>query len=919
MPYTLPPFLRFLELLNSQSDRYFGTVVAISFVELTDLFTSELVTDRSGHPEKMKVGPFKNLISKQKAQLVGSLSAMFLGALVIFAWFTESQSLVELETGVAPVHFNSALSFLCLGMAFLFIEKTIFSRVVSTIVLIVCSLTLVSYFSGTNLGIDELFINRPIGSPKVFPSRMAANTAICFVLTAASLIFGAGSHRKISSVLCAIVAGTSAIFGLVAQLGYSQSYLGNYGWKEMISIALATSIGNLLLSGGICAYFWRDTRSRGEIIPVWSSFLIFALGTVFTLLSYQGAIYGEKESTREFTESAANHFRDLMETRIMLRGRVLERATEYLSSEVGVPVDFLYNDASERLDELPGFEAIGKTDENGNIVLIKKKSTITYTHISEIKEIAETVEKTGAKVSEGNPFHLSNTFTIGDDKPAFAMVVAAYRKKTTFDGVVFAIFDVSKLFNAIANKERVLPDFNFAVFDEGKFLYSRDGKTDIDVHDIVAYRSVEHGYQNWTLNVMPSNKMLSKNQSILARQVLAVGILVSLLLSIMVFLVRLTSLKSRDAMNLSNSLQAVLDGSTRVSIIATDLHGKITIFNSGAEKMLGYTSSDVVDRKSALDFHVPEELKNHSEEIFARAQKETTTFGALTEVARHGAYEERQWLYVRKDGSRLPVSLIITPIKEEGKIVGFLEIAIDVTESERRLHEFAKKLEKTNQELEEFSYVASHDLKEPVRNLISYSKLLEDDLGGDLPKDAADDLRFITDAARRMETLVNDLLHLSRAGRGAMKVIDIDLDQVIENVLEDMAVHITETGAQITHDKSDINLKADKTLLGQLFSNLISNAIKFVKKDATPIIQIKTSKNADKLTIEVIDNGIGMKNEYLAQIFLPFKRLHGMNQYEGTGIGLSICKRIIERHNGTIAVTSQLDVGSSFSITLPLT
>ncbi len=224
------------------------------------------------------------------------------------------------------------------------------------------------------------------------------------------------------------------------------------------------------------------------------------------------------------------------------------------------------------------------------------------------------------------------------------------------------------------------------------------------------------------------------------------------------------------------------------------------------------------------------------------------------------------------------------------------------------------KLSQLNAELNEFTYVTSHDLQEPLRKLVIFSEWLERDLGGNLPERAAKDLQFISEAAARMRMLVEDLLALSRAGNREITPVRLNLEDVVNAALETLVLRIAEKGAVVTRDPLP-EVMGDATLLTQLYQNLISNAIKY--NENSPRIHLDAQRDKDAWILGVRDNGIGINPEYAEQIFLPFKRLHGRGQYEGTGIGLAICRKAVERHHGRIWVESGEGQGAWFRFRLP--
>ena len=237
-----------------------------------------------------------------------------------------------------------------------------------------------------------------------------------------------------------------------------------------------------------------------------------------------------------------------------------------------------------------------------------------------------------------------------------------------------------------------------------------------------------------------------------------------------------------------------------------------------------------------------------------------------------------------------------------------------VSERTTELTEANEQLAKTNQELEEFAYITSHDLQEPLRNLISYSELLRQDLGSTLPKLAAEDLNFINHAAERMQLLIHSLLALSKANRSELHIEPTAIDECLDHALEALTSRIEATGAEIRRDPLP-TLACDSPLIVQLYQNLIGNALKFSDGDR-PQVHLTAEQEGEVWVLGVRDNGIGIKAEYAEQIFVPFKRLHDVDTYEGTGIGLSLCRKVVDRHHGRIWVDSQPGQGAHFKFTL---
>jgi len=223
-------------------------------------------------------------------------------------------------------------------------------------------------------------------------------------------------------------------------------------------------------------------------------------------------------------------------------------------------------------------------------------------------------------------------------------------------------------------------------------------------------------------------------------------------------------------------------------------------------------------------------------------------------------------------------------------------------------------LKRSNEDLEQFAYVASHDLQEPLRVVRGYVQLLERKFKGLLDADAEQFIFYIVDGVERMRQLITDLLNYSRVGSLGREFRSINMQALVDRVRENLDKVIAETGATLVYDSLP-EVQGDETQLVQLFQNLIGNGIKF-RGESPPRIEISARREGDRWVFAVRDNGIGIDREYWDQIFVIFQRLHTRQKYPGTGIGLAICKRILERHGGAIWLESELGKGSTFYFTL---
>jgi PAS domain S-box-containing protein len=280
----------------------------------------------------------------------------------------------------------------------------------------------------------------------------------------------------------------------------------------------------------------------------------------------------------------------------------------------------------------------------------------------------------------------------------------------------------------------------------------------------------------------------------------------------------------------------------------------------------------------------------------------------------------------RRDGEKVPCIVTATSFRApDGELIGIVENFKDITERksvEKTLELRAQELARSNAELQQFAYVASHDLQEPLRMVASYVQLLARRYKGRLDADADDFIGFAVDGATRMQILINDLLAYSRVGTRGKPFEPTDCEAVLQRVLTNLRMMIEENRGSVTHDPLP-TVMADDIQLEQLLQNLIANSLKFHGEEPLTIhVSARLNKKLNsgmtgEWIFSVSDNGIGIDPEYAERIFVIFQRLHGREQYPGTGIGLAICKKIVERHGGRIWVESQPGKGATFYFTLP--
>jgi PAS domain S-box-containing protein len=333
-------------------------------------------------------------------------------------------------------------------------------------------------------------------------------------------------------------------------------------------------------------------------------------------------------------------------------------------------------------------------------------------------------------------------------------------------------------------------------------------------------------------------------------------------------------------------------------ILCWDAKSRITRFNHAFENLTNYKHEEVIGKELSILF--PDDTREESLDKIGR-----TLIGEHWEVVE---------IPIRRKGGEIKIALwnSANVYADDGKtLLSTIAQGQDITERKQMENE----LKRSNDNLEQFAYVASHDLQEPLRMMASYSELLERRYNDKLDTDANEFIGYIVDGAKRMQRLINDLLAYSRVGRTDMPIGEIDCNSILGRVINSMMPAIEESKAGITHDDLPTLVGSDSNFI-QLFQNLIGNAIKFHGPELLRV-HVSTVKEGGEWVFSVRDNGIGIEPQYTDRIFLLFQRLHGRGQYPGTGIGLSICKKIVETQGGRIWVESEYGKGSTFYFTIP--
>lgn len=343
------------------------------------------------------------------------------------------------------------------------------------------------------------------------------------------------------------------------------------------------------------------------------------------------------------------------------------------------------------------------------------------------------------------------------------------------------------------------------------------------------------------------------------------------------------------------------------AIVVMDQIDTIVLVNAQTERLFGYRREEMIGK--SIELLIPERFH-----VFHPQYREDGPAEPICKAV--GA--KRDLFGRHKNGTEFPVEVRLNVIEGDGNhaVVGVVVDRTGRKRAEAEIRRYIEDLERSNREIEQFAYVASHDLQEPLRMVASFLQLLARRYQGRLDADADEFIRIAVDGAHRMKTLIDGLLDYSRAGGKQQEFQPSNCTFILEEALTNLRLIIEESGAIVVHEPLP-TLMVDANQLRQVFQNLIGNAIKF-RGSACPTVHVTAKQQAESWTFCVRDNGIGIDTQFADRIFVAFQRLHTAKEYPGTGIGLAICKKIVERHGGRIWVESALGQGSAFYFTLPV-
>jgi len=891
------------------------------------------------------------------------------GLIAIGGWFSEMEKIRPLVSSIASTKFNTSLCLIFSAIALYVFNrgenKKIFWRigvVCAYAVVVIASLTLVEYITGIKLGIDQIIVNE-IGA-EANPGRIELFACMLF-LTVGIILLKLKSAKQyiLIQILLPIVFFVAVFitFNYISGLSYLESM------PFAVNTALTTSLSIMALCIGI--FYSGPLRqlkfSFERRIASYFGVAIMLLGIVFFSFSAnnQKLIQSTKtDHTKEVLFKTSSVFAEAQDIETAARGFLITSREEFLepfnkssvtilsiiadiktltsqSSEQKEKVDSLLSLAQQNIElrkTLVQYKREGFIEPIFSIMAIGAEKKL----MDQLREVIADIQRTENRLFKERNDEINQTIQ-GSQRiiTAIELLVllvliivfiiiyrntisrneaeAALRKSESFIKSVvdnaastITIKDVSGRY-LLVNKEaqkslgftekEVLGKTPYDFFPAEVADETRSHAEEVLKTGRLIERSIKslgpNGVKHFITVKFP---LFDENQNIYAVGSMTTDITVVKEAQILV------EAAHKEQQLILNGIQNLMDASLDI-ICMVDKFGRLIQISANCKQLFGYEPEEMIGRLY-VDFLVPEDREISIQQASGVAK------GSIAKD-----FENRG---VCKDGTVVP--LIWTAIwSPENKT--FYAIVKDATEKKmtaRQLTELnenlkkrASELQASNTELERFAYVASHDLQEPLRMVSSFLQLLEKKLEGTLDETGKKYISFAVDGAERMKVLIQDLLQYSRVGTSKELVVNVDLDEVLKSVLMIFALAIKETNAELLIHPLPV-IKAEKGQMHQLFQNLIGNAIKYSSPHA-PKIEIGYEDLQDAWQFYVKDHGIGINPKFFEKIFIIFQRLHNKSEYSGTGIGLALCKKIVERHGGSIWVESEPGKGSTFFIKLP--
>jgi PAS domain S-box-containing protein len=814
------------------------------------------------------------------------------------------------------MQFNTAFGLILSGIALLGgASRTRAPRVCGAIIAALGFLTLTEYILSIDLGIDQLLKKNVVEGGARFPGRMAPSTALCFVLAGGSFLCAPGTPRSRSRPAAMGLLG-SIVFGigLVAIGGYLTGLTGTYAWGKFTGMALHTAVGFILVGGGTVALAWsRGTANEGA--PRWLPLLVGMAALTVTFILWQAIAASEQLQIRRLVQAHALRAHSIITSNFEQRmSEFVRRSARWEYSRR--PDRKLWDaEVAPLVNNASGFEAVAWVDSSYRIRWVASQRNYEFLTGQELSSKPGQPEAMALAGRQGLAMARAAGLPMEEDS---YVVYLPLDHRPELRGFIIGFFHAREMLNLLV-EEHDLPGYSVVVRENARSIYRRAG-ADFEQEKWSESLALLLYNLDWFVHVWPQPETLASMGTEADEIALIVGLILSVLLALLTHFAQTSRLRAEEIGVANNKLREEIAERRRAesellsteerlrtlvdtandAIITADNLGIILSFNREAEHMFGFSKEDAVGRP--LTSLILETYHEDSVDGLKRTVRaiESRADSQITEMTGR-----------RKDGGEFSVEMsLATSDSPEGTF--FTAILRDITE---RKH--AEKLQA------DFSAMIVHDLRAPLANIIGVSGMLEDGLFGEMNEEQKKWTGRIKNNVEKLVKLVNDFLDLSKleAGRLELSRQTTDLKDLLQNAVEnyDPAAKAKNISLTYRSDPRIPKIFIDPRRLDQVLNNLLSNALKFTGNGGT--IQVRASpEDGSGIRVEVQDSGVGIASKEVGSLFQKYRQATGgkVSAHKGTGLGLVICKMIVEAHGGKIWVESEEGKGAAFMFTLPL-
>ena len=812
-------------------------------------------------------------------------------------WYTHSQLLVQVRPDYPTMQFNTGFCMLLCVMGFYAMQKHArwFAFASFLIVYALTLLTLIEYITNRSFGIDILFIRPFMSAYSNTPGRINFNTDVGLCMLSCGLMACLRNHvSQRVAVTIAILACLVFAIGAVPLLGYASGIQEAYRAGTFTRMSLGASICLILFSALLMLY----TALRSPLLYRWLPLPLFIGLLMISFAAAFAVRMHERQQIAQEVQSQANLLASQYSSKLQDLYDALNRIGLRWETAGGTPQNLWVADAESYVRDLPFLSGVSWVDEQNRLrwlAPLRGREKLIGKVLSEDPVRGAAL----AKAKETQQAQVTPPLMFLDGSGLGFVYIRPLKTTGEHGGMITSGIHLNDFFKALSTPASG-SGFYYTLRHGDKIIFSTH--PDTAKPDDTAWRSnatITNVNDSYLLTLYPTPDYILSHFTYVPMMVFVGGGLMSTLVALSAMLLLRERRQAGLLRESEQSFRLAMEYSP-IGMALVSPEGKWLRVNEALCDIVGYRPEELL-RTDFQNITHPEDLASDLEHVHKVIAGEIKSY----------SMEKR---YFHKDGRLIPILLSVSLIRNaDGSPKYFISMIQDISEREQ----FVEQLQHMNTELEQFAYVASHDLQEPLRMVTSFVGLLGSNYGDKLDAEGKEFVEIAVEASKRMQALISDLLEYARLGKDSRLSVRIDCNAEMKHVLLNLDAAIKGANAAVyVCELPDIIGNPVEFL--RLMQNLIGNAIKFRRPDMAPRIRVNAEREGEHWLFTVEDNGIGMKSDYYERIFQPFKRLHNQQEYQGSGIGLAVCRKIVENFGGKISVESQVGVGSTMRFTVPV-